>query len=564
MSEIDQRCRFQPTSAHCELDEQSGLESTVARVEQAIPDVINELEPNLRLSGVSKSFGGAQALSEASLEVLPGETHGLLGENGSGKSTLIKILAGFHAPDSGKLEIRGQAHRLPLAPSEFRSLGLQFVHQDLGLVPTLSVLENLLVGQFAARRGVRRISWARERQRAVETFARYDLAIDPDAKMSSIRPVEQALVAIVRAVEDMSRELAAAHLKRGVLLLDEPTAFLPKDQVDQLFQLIGRVVSTGASVVFVSHDLDEVRSISDRITVLRNGRNVATVTTRDVSTEDLVGLIVGRSLPHLSSNRSEQAGTVLATEGLTGGRLRAASLEVRAGEVLGVTGLLGSGFEDLPYVLFGAEPASAGELSLFGVHVDVTQLSPRIALRNGIALIPGNRQRDGSIGTLTAAENVMVLVLDRYLSMGRIRRQEINRDVAKLMDKFDIRPREPDLVYSSFSGGNQQKAMLAKWLQLRPRVLLLDEPTQGVDVGARLTILRLIREAAAAGTAVVCASSDYEQLALLCDRVLVIGGGTVVRELAGNEVTKERITEQCLLSLRMPEAGSRAPRGQRS
>lgn len=511
---------------------------------------------NLKLTGLCKSFGGAQALSDVNLEVRPGEILGLLGENGSGKSTLIKILAGFHAPDAGHLEIGGVPCELPLAPGQFRKLGMQFVHQDLGLVHSLSVLENLVIGELATQHALRRISWKAERCRAAEVLEKYNVDVRPTSRVDSLAPVEQALVAIVRAVEDMGR-VRSAHLRgAGVLFLDEPTAFLPKEQVDRLFALIRQVVGTGASVVFVSHDLDEVRAITHRITVLRNGRNVGTVETKEASIDDLVNLIVGRALTDEVHRGPSQRGTAsaLSVRNLRGRRLRGATLNVRAGEVLGVTGLLGSGFEDVPYLLFGAEPGTAEALTVFDADLRLVELTPRQALDRGIALIPGDRQRDGSVGSLSATENLMLLVLDRYVHAGALRWRKLRDDAGSLMESFDIRPRCPELVYSSFSGGNQQKAVLAKWLQAKPRVLLLHEPTQGVDVGARLTILTLIREAAAEGTAVLCASSDYEQLAQLCDRVLVIANGEVAWELTGAQLTKEHITAQCLVNATVPAA----------
>jgi ribose transport system ATP-binding protein len=506
--------------------------------------------PLLRIRGLGKSFGGAHALSDVDLDVAPGEVHGLLGENGSGKSTLIKVLAGFHAPDAGELALRGTPVRLPLAPGQFRTLGMEFVHQDLGLIPTLSVLENLRMGTLASRRGPRPIMWRTERRDAQQTLARYDVDLDVTTKVQQLRPVEQALVAIVRGVEDMQSALAGAGHSQGLLFLDEPTAFLPRDQVDQLFGLVRRIVKTGASVVFVSHDLDEVRRITDRVTVLRNGKNAGTVQTATTSIEELVQLIIGRDLGDMNAPAAVAATRqlALAARDLTGDSLESTSIELHSGEVLGVTGLVGSGFEELPYILFGATPERRGTLSLFGEDVELARTSPRWSIQHGLALIPGDRQHDASIGTLSLAENMMSLMLGSYFERGVLNRSRLRRDAASLMDRYDIRPREPDLPYGSFSGGNQQKALMAKWLQGKPRVLLLHEPTQGVDIGARLTIFNLVRDAAADGAAVICASSDYEQLAMICDRVLVFGQGRVVRELTGPEVTKDYITEQCLLS----------------
>jgi ribose transport system ATP-binding protein len=509
--------------------------------------------PVLSIKELSKSFGGARALDDVALDVLPGEVHGLLGENGSGKSTLIKILAGFHAPDSGSLRVRGADVRFPLPPGQFRKLGMEFVHQDLGLIPALSVVENVRLGDLSARRGLRPVRWRAERVAAQATFARYGVDVDVACKVDELRPVEQALVAIIRGVEDMTKSLRAAGHAQGVLFLDEPTAFLPRDQVDQLFDIVGRIVGAGASVVFVSHDLDEVRRITDRVTVLRNGRNVGTVVTVDTDVDELVRLIVGRDLADIAaapSAHGEQGSVVVAVANLETAGLKQTRFEVRSGEVLGVTGLIGSGFEEVPYVLFGAATVNAGQVDLYGEPLNLSTLSPQVAIARGMALIPGNRQRDGSIASLSLSENMMALTLNQHMKRGVLNRGRLRRDAEALMGQYDIRPREPELSYGSFSGGNQQKALMAKWLQCKPRVLLLHEPTQGTDVGARLTILNLVRGAAADGAAVICASSDYEQLAMVCDRVLVFGQGRIVRQLVGSELTKESITEACLLSTR--------------
>jgi ribose transport system ATP-binding protein len=502
--------------------------------------VVEERPPALVARGISKSFGGTRALADVGLTVHAGEVHGLLGENGSGKSTLIRILAGYHAPDSGgELEVAGRPVALPLRPGEPRRLGLSFVHQDLGLIPSLSVLENLRLCELAVGSGLR-ISWSSERRRAREAFARYGLELDPRLRVADLEPVERALLAIVRAAEEM-------RASGGLLVLDEPTAFLPRTETEQLLSLVRELAASGDSVLFVSHDLEEVESVTDRVTVLRDGRSVNTVSTREVATQDLVELIVGRRLGTRRPARREPLGeqaTVSVAE-LSGESVRGVSFDFRQGEVLGLTGLAGSGFEEVLPLLCGARSASGGRLVLAGRSHDVTKLTPDSALRGGIALLPGDRHRDGGVGSLSVADNVTLPVVDRYAARGRLRRTRLLRDAGALLAKFDVRPRDPKLPYEALSGGNQQKALIAKWLSTTPRLLLLDEPTRGVDVGARLQIFALIREAAAAGASVLCASSDYEQLSEICDRVLVFSGGTVVSRLAGDDLAKERIAEAC-------------------
>jgi ribose transport system ATP-binding protein len=512
-------------------------------------------QPRLALRNLSKSFGGTRALRGVDLTVLPGEVHGLLGENGSGKSTLIKVLAGFHEPEEGELEIDGEPVRLPLAPGQFRDLGLAFVHQQLGLVESLSVLENLRVAEIAASRSRFRIPWRRERARARDAFARYGLRLDPAAKVGDLKPVERALLAIVRAIEEI-RAVGRGH---GVLILDEPTVFLPKEGIERLFALIREAAAAGASILFVSHDLDEVREITDRVTVLRDGAVVGTVVTGEASESAFVEMIVGRRLAALAEVEhadlsAQRVGA--SVDGLTGASVTNVSFQMHEGEVVGLTGLLGSGFDEVPYLLFGARSAVAGRLTLDARGYDLAHLTPPAAIGAGIALIPADRPNDGSVGSLPVDENVALPVLDRHFNGVVLDRRGMRRSTAALMRDFDVRPADPTLPYGALSGGNQQKALLAKWFQTDPRLLLLDEPTQGVDVGARLQIFELIRATARdRGVNVLCASSDYEQLASLCDRVIVFGRGRVWRELVGAEITKDRIVEQCYAAMAAEVAG---------
>lgn len=502
----------------------------------------------LAVRGLTKSFGGALALNGVDLTILPGEVHGLLGENGSGKSTLIKILAGYHEPEAGTLAVNGADVALPLPPGESHALGFEFVHQDLGLVAPLSVTENLFMGEIAASHNRFFVSWARNERRAREIFKRYGLRLDPTTPVADLRPVDRALLAIVRALEALR---TSADERPTLLVLDEPTVFLPAQETTLLFDFVRQIAASGSSVLFVSHDLDEVRHITDRITVLRDGRVAGTVTTAQTSPTGLVRLIIGHDLEDMipASDQVEitAAPVLLEVRDLQTRALYGVSLDLHAGEVLGLTGLVGSGYEDVVYALFGASPADSGAMRINGREVDIASMTPHTAMHHRIALVPGDRQRNGSIPSLTAAENVSLLVLDKYFQTGALRQRELDRDVRSAMAAYDVRPNRPDLEYGSFSGGNQQKAMMAKWQQVDPVVLLLHEPTQGVDIGARQQIWSMIRDDAKAG-ATICASSDYEQLAAICDRVGVIARGRLVGFLTGGDVTKERITDYCLRS----------------
>ena len=520
--------------------------------------------PLVEARNVSKSFGGVRVLNAVNLDVLPGEIHGLLGENGSGKSTFIKVLAGFHEPEpGGQLRINGEQVPLPLAPGAFRDYGMSFVHQDLGLMPSLSVLENLRLGAFS-RVNRWAISWRAEARAARVLFAEFSLGLDPATRVSELTGTERALLAIVRAVHEMRTLRGGERSGPGLLILDEPTVFLPETGRRQLFGLMREIAALGSAVLFVSHDLDEVREITDRVTIFRDGAVTATVQTATVSDAELIQLIIGRALPDYSAERVAEEQTTddaaVRVGELSDERLASVTFSLRAGEVLGMTGLLGSGFERVPYLVFGALPAATGSLEIDGERLSLPAMDPVKAIAHRMALIPADRQRDGSVGSISVGDNAMLRVIDRYTSWHGLARRRMARDCERLLDRFDVRPALPGIAYQSLSGGNQQKVLLAKWLGAEPRMLLLHEPTQGVDVGARAQIYRVVHDAARAGCSVLCASSDYEQLALICDRVLIFDRGRVARELRGSEITKERIAHECYtLADRAEPAGAGPP-----
>ena len=505
--------------------------------------------PALSVRHLSKRFGGATALDDVSLDVAPGEVHGLLGQNGSGKSTLIRVLAGFHAPEPGaRLAIHGQDVGLPIPPGAALGLGLAFVHQHLALVPSLSVLENLRINQFATRTQWR-IDWRAERRKARETFRRFGLAIDPDARIGDLPQVERALVAIVRAFEDI-----AANTRRdrpGLLVLDEPTPFLPRAGVDQLFALVRNIVAHGTSVIFVSHDVDEVMEITDRATILRDGVVAGSLVTREATAEQFVELIVGRRVRLFRGGRRDLSGAPLAARigGLSGGTVREVSIDLRQGEIVGLAGLIGSGFDEVPYLVFGAARAESGTIHLDGRRYPAAKLSPPDAIAAGMALLPADRLAAAGVAALSVADNITLPVLADFFRAGMLDWPRVVARAAELCRAYEVRPNQPELKLGSLSGGNQQKVVLAKWLQAKPRLLLLDEPTQGVDVGARQSLFAALDAAARAGAAILCASTDYEELAQICDRVLIFARGRVMRELGGAELCKESIAERCLRSV---------------
>jgi ribose transport system ATP-binding protein len=519
----------------------------LSRASDAEPGWAAEADrPVLRIERLSKSFGGARALDEVSLLVRHGEVHGLLGQNGSGKSTLIKVLSGFHEPD-GKptIEIDGRVLPVPVSVASLRAHGVSFVHQHLGLLPSLTVLENLLLSDFAAETSWF-IDWRAEAKRARDLFERYEIRLDPLKPLSSLTPVERAQLAIVRAFDDLGRKKSQSRT-RGLLVLDEPTPFLPAHDVASLFRLIREIVADGASVIFVSHDIDEVLEITDRATVLRDGRVAGAFETRAVSKADIIRLIVGQhvELETLRPARRAFAGPSIVISGLKGGILEPFSVSLSPGEVVGLTGLIGSGYDEVIYRLYGATRAEGGTLEIDGACTEIASQTPQRSIAQRCVLIPGDRLGSGAIATLSVTENISQPVLGRVSRAWALSDAVLSRNAVGLIGRFDVRPRDPKRLFGSLSGGNQQKVLLAKWFQTRPRLILLDEPTQGVDVGARAQVFSAIAEAGKDGAAALCASSDHEQLTTICDRVFVFNRGRVVRELARAQISKPAIAEAC-------------------
>jgi ribose transport system ATP-binding protein len=512
--------------------------------------------PVLRIEDVAKTFGGAQALKGVSFSVAPGEVHGLLGKNGSGKSTLVKILAGFHEPDAGgRLLFNGEPVALPLKPGDFRRLGMSFVHQNLGLVPSLTVLENLRLADLTAARTAR-IDWRAERAATVDALARFGVSLDPGERVDRLSPVERALLAIVRAFEEI-RTACEATGRPGLVLLDEPTPFLPKAGVDKLFGLVRSIAAQGSSVIFISHDIDEVMEITDAVTVLRDGAVAGSLLTPDARRDEIVALIVGRRLARAAPARRESVSrpAFARIENLSGGMLRSGTITVGKGEILGLTGLIGSGYADVPYLVFGARPSRSGSLALDAdAAMPLGGMTPRRAIDLGLALLPGDRQGASGVDSLSVADNMFLPDIDRFFRNGRLSNSRIRREAFALGGAFEVRPNDPDLKLSALSGGNAQKVLIARWMNRDPRLLLLDEPTQGVDVGTRAQIFAALRAAAARGMSVVCASSDSEQLAEICDRVLVFSRGAICEEVTGAGLTKEGIAAACYASLDLGDA----------
>lgn len=500
--------------------------------------------PRLKLSGLTKSFGGVHALSRADLAVMPGEIHGLLGKNGSGKSTLIKILSGFHKPDEGSLEIDGKPVSLPIPLGGSEKIGLSFVHQNLGLLTEATVLENLIAGDHE-RVNPLFINWTAEAERARSLFERNHVALDPWAIVGDLSPVKRAQLAIVRAVDRISSH--NEHASPGLLVLDEPTPFLPMEDVRELFAMMRRLKDAGVSIIFVSHDIDEVIAITDRATVLRDGHVIESFDTAQTERTRIVEAIVGRTVAQerMVGTAVFPANAGAVVTGLSGKSATALNVRVAPGEILGLTGLIGSGYDEVPYLISGAVRARAGQLEIGGQIHELAEMTPAAAIAAGIVFIPADRQKLGLALDLSLTENAMLPMAARGDDAFLLRHEAREAATAALMRQFEVKAEMPRQAASELSGGNQQKLLLGKWLQLAPRLVLLDEPTQGIDVGARREIYERLLATCAQGTAVICATSEFEQLEMIAHRVLVFERGRVKAELIGSQVTKSAIEAAC-------------------
>lgn len=514
----------------------------------------------LDIQNIAKSFGGAKALRGVSLSVRPGEIHGLLGRNGSGKSTLVRIMAGFLAPDpGGQMRFNGRDVSLPIPPGHFRKLGMSFVHQSLGLLPSLTVLENFRLNALTSQNRFK-INWAWERAQTRLALSRFQIDLDPDAPVDRLSPVNRALLAIARAFDEIGTAREGSN-EPGLVILDEPTPFLPKAGVDRLFELIRHIADEGSAVVFISHDIDEIKTITDRVTVLRDGLVAGSVGTREASHEQIIEMIVGRRLLKSPGRAKSVADKpVYATvTGLAHENLEPIAFEVRRGEILGLTGLLGSGFDLPPYLLMGGKKCIAGSITLAeGLAVDLRSMTPKAAMEAGFALLPADRQGASGVDELSIYENMLLPQLPLFFRRGRLRAGLMKARAFELGKRFQVMPNRPNLPLGTLSGGNAQKVLLARWMDRKPDLLLLDEPTQGVDVGTRAQMFTALREAAAAGMSIVCASTDAEQLAEICDRVIVFARGRFFKEIPFEEVSKDEILRVCYTSTDLEQVASAA------
>jgi ribose transport system ATP-binding protein len=496
----------------------------------------------LSVENLSKSFAGNTALDRLTLRIAPGEIHVLVGQNGSGKSTLIKLLSGYHRPDpGGTVLVAGQELQLGAPEHSYRA-GCRFVHQDLGLVATSSILDNLSYsGGFPTRWGT--VRWGSARAEAVKLLDNVGLNLDPRRNVATLSASERTEVAVARALRPDS-----AHPPR-LLVLDEPTATMPVDEVEHLLATVRTVAASGVAVLLVTHHLDEVFGIANRVSVLRDGRLVATSDIRAVDHRGLVRQLVGSEVEDVSRDHDAPAGTeeaALVVEDLASGPLLGVSFAVSPGEVVGIAGLTGSGRETMLGAIFGAQPRQSGRVVLNGATIPAQR--PDVAMKAGIGFMPGDRKVHGGIMPLTARENLTLTDLRPFWGGGRLRKSAEMAETRKWFRDLDIRPADGyNKILATFSGGNQQKVLFAKWLRKGLRVFLLDEPTQGVDVGSKADLHRLILAEAERGMAVVISSTDIDELTALCNRILVLRNGRIQEQLIGDQVDASTITHSILV-----------------
>jgi len=495
-------------------------------------------EPLLRMTGIGKRFPGVQALDDVSLEVLPGEIHALLGENGAGKSTLLKILSGAQQQDSGTIEFGGRKVTMA-SPHDAQRLGIVTIYQEFTLAPNMTIAENVFIGREPGR-GVF-VNW---RQMAAETRAittRLGLQLKPMAVVRDLSVAEQQMVEIARALSMKSR----------LIVMDEPTSALSSTEVNKLFRIARDLKAQGLSIIFVTHRLEEVMEICDRYTVLRDGRLVGSGAIAETSVDGIIRLMVGRAVNALFAQRERGAAgeVALAVQGLTRRGdaqdphavvLDDVSLSVRKGEILGVAGLVGAGRTEMARALFGADPFDSGQVTIDGKPVAIR--SPRDAIRHGVGLVPEDRKQQALFLALAVRANLSMAAHDHLRRWGVFIDEAAERAMVEEYRKaLNIRMASPEQLIANLSGGNQQKVVLARWLALRPKVLIVDEPTRGIDVGAKVEVHNLLFEMARSGIAVIAISSELPEVLAISDRIVTMREGRVTGEIDREHASEEKL-----------------------
>ncbi len=485
----------------------------------------------LRLGGVTKRFGGVTALDGVDFELRRGEIHALLGENGAGKSTLIKVLGGIHVPEAGTIEIDGQAARIRSVADADRH-GIRIIHQELSLAANLTVAENIYLGREPQRFG-----WLRRGKMEADAAALVDaLGL---VEIRAVGTVVGRLSVAQRQLVEIARALSA---KARILVLDEPTSALSESETEALFITLGRLRSQGVGIIYISHRLEEILRLADRITVLRDGRSIGTQEAAGVNQRELVRWMVGRDIvDHFHRPAARPGSVALEARGLSGPKTAGVSFALRYGEILGLAGLVGSGRTELVRLLFGIDRAAGGEILVDGRPVRLG--GPRDALDAGIVLVPEDRKREGLVMIQSLAFNLAVPWVDQWIAAWGPSYRKRRAIVQRAIRSFDIRAADPEQPIDSLSGGNQQKALVARWMEQRPKILLLDEPTRGIDVGAREEVFAILGRLVESGMAVLLISSDLAEVLNTAHRIAVYRDGGILRTVAAGQITSEELVE---------------------
>jgi rhamnose transport system ATP-binding protein len=484
----------------------------------------------VRVSGVSKRFGGVVAIKRTDIDLFPGEVHALLGENGAGKSTLVNILAGIIQPDSGEVSVNGSPVTIA-TPRAARALGISVVHQHPVVFPDLTVAENMMFASAPPRTGARTLDWKAVHSNALRAMRRLEVELNPRELVKNLSSANQQLLEIVKALSDDT----------ALLILDEPTAALSKHEVEHLMAVIRRLKSQGVAILFVGHRLDEVFEVADRVTVSRDGQTIISGPISEFTPESAVRHMVGRSLESVFPKQEVEAGEVyLELRGLTRkGAYENVSFSVRKGEILGLAGLVGAGRTEISRGIFGLDPIDSGEVLIGGTPVHIK--SPRDAMRHGIAYVPEDRTREGVILDQSIGFNLSLAVLKTLSALGLIRPNDERALADRYITRLGVRTTGAGQLISALSGGNQQKVVLGKWLATDPQILILDDPTKGVDVGAKSEVYKLVGELAAQGMTIVLISNELEELLAISDRVISFYRGSQGREFGQRPFDPESV-----------------------
>lgn len=483
---------------------------------------------------VSKTFVGNTVLADFDLTLSQGEIVALIGQNGSGKSTFIKILSGFHPPDDGAKFSLGSRDITEKLGSRASETGMAFVHQDLPLIPSMSIIENLRITDFETGFGGR-IRWKHESIVVSKYLDMVGLDVDPRARVDHLSVTEQALVAIARGLSEID---SGDDLEARLLVLDEPTAYLPNDGVERLFGVISKLASEGISILFVSHRLDEVIDHCSRAVVLRGGRKVADVALEGKSERDLVELMLGQTPENIYPEiRSSVGQEVIGVDGLSGSQVVEASFTAKSGEIIGFVGLPGEGYDELPYLLAGAKEATGGTLRIENSAGAFSKMTPGRAFDLGLVLLPADRKVASGAESISVGANLSLPSLRQFTSWGVLQKAKERRAVRTELGSAEVHPADPNAALATLSGGNQQKVLIRKWSYSAPKVFVLHEPTQGVDVGAKRQVFGELARLAESGSTVIISSVEFEDLVNLCNRVYVLRKGLIDRSLEGQELT---------------------------